>query len=330
MTPATPGSNMAAEIAEAAGVFKTTASADWSARLAPLGLTNLRALYTIARGSSDAAATVLAYEFMRHLRVPVTSLPPSIFSLGAGVDLTGTATLLISQSGGSDDLVMSARGAARRGAKVLAITNTPGSPVEAEAHVTLPIGAGEEKAVPATKTVIGSVAAGMALLSVLVPSYDPAAAVAAFPDAPDPVTSDAVRAFLLRARHLFVIGRDTGYGAAQEIALKVKETCAIHAEAYSASEVLHGPLQLATKRLSVLILDTGTEATQASLDAAQARFSDIGCDSLRLAPDAAHQTPASAAALLLLRCYPAILDAGLALGLNPDAPSTLRKVTQTT
>ena len=61
----------------------------------------------------------------------------------------------------------------------------------------------------------------------------------------------AIRAALLRSPHVYVIGRDTGYGAAHEIALKLKECCAVHAEAYSASEVLHGPLQLVTKPLTV-------------------------------------------------------------------------------
>ena len=80
---------------------------------------------------------------------------------------------------------------------------------------------------------------------------------------------------LTAASHVYVIGRDTGLGAAQELALKIKETCALHAEAYSSSEVLHGPLQLATKPLLVLILDTGQADVQDSLDMAEARFRAI-------------------------------------------------------
>ena len=51
-----------------------------------------------------------------------------------------------------------------------------------------------------------------------------------------------LQSVLLRSRHIYVIGRDTGYGAACEVALKLKECCVLHAEAYSSFEVLHGPL----------------------------------------------------------------------------------------
>ena len=130
-----------------------------------------------------------------------------------------------------------------------------------------------------------------------------------------------------------MIGRDTGYGAAQEVALKLKETCALHAEAYSASEVLHGPLQLVTKPLLVLILDTGVPEIQDSLDIAEARFLAAGGAVHRLRPSdvgVVGVTPAAAAAVLLVLLYPVILATALALGFDPDRPATLSKVTQTT
>ena len=332
MAETLPGHFMATEAAEALGVF--CRAARQSVDGAPLA--EARAVYTVARGSSDAAANILSYEMMRELGVPVTSLPPSVFSVGAGVDLEGAAALVVSQSGASDDLVRSARGARGRGAKVVAITNQPDSPVEGEAEVCVPIGAGPERAVPATKTVIGAIAAGMALLGGAKPAYKARAeADCATLTALDPRHPRAteMRAALLRARHVYVIGRDTGYGAAHEVALKIKECCALHAEHYSASEVLHGPLQLATNPLLVLMLDTGQADVQPSLDEAEARFRKTGCEVLRIAPadvGAEALTPAGAAALLLAMMYPVILDTALALGLNPDAPATLSKVTQTT
>jgi glucosamine--fructose-6-phosphate aminotransferase (isomerizing) len=295
---------------------------------------DLRAFYPIARGSSDAAANILSYEFMRVLRVPVTSLPPSVFSIGAGVQLEGTAALMVSQSGASEDLVRSAKGARAKGAQVLAITNQPDSPVEQASDITVRIGAGPENAVPATKTVVGSIAAGMAILAGLDSDYDAAGSAKALEVAPQslPKAQD-LRAAFLRARSIYVIGRDTGFGAAHEVALKLKECCALHAEAYSSSEVLHGPLQLATNPLMVLILDTGRADMQDSLDQAEARFSAVGCDVHRLRVTElidAPLTPAAAAAYLLALIYPVILETALALGLNPDAPETLSKVTQTT
>ncbi|NCT11801.1 MAG: SIS domain-containing protein [Rhodobacterales bacterium] len=331
------GALMAAEIAQAPGVFARAAAADHTAALAPLALGDRRAVYTVARGSSDAAANILSYEIMRETGLPVTSLPPSVFSLGAGVALDGAAVLVISQSGASEDLVRSATGARARGAAVVAITNAPGSAVEAAADVTLPIGAGPELAVPATKSVIGSIAAGMALLGAMVPAYAPrarasAAVIGALGDVAHPQAGALVSA-LLRAQHVYVIGRDTGYGAAQEVALKIKETCAIHAEAYSSSEVLHGPLQLVTKPLLILILDTGMPLVQDSLDTAEARFRAAGGAVQRLRPadvGAEGLTPAAAAALLLTLVYPVILAVAVALGHDPDRPATLSKVTQTT
>ncbi len=331
---ASPGRHMAAEIGEAPGVF-ARAVAGGAGNAAAL-LAGRRAIYTIARGSSDAAANILSYEIMRETGLPVTSLPPSVFSLGAGVDLTGTVALVISQSGGSDDLIRSAAGAKARGAAVVAITNVPGSGVEQAAGLTVPIGAGEERAVPATKTVVGAVGAGMSLLAAIAPHYAARATasariVAEVGGRPHPRTAQ-VQDALTSARHVYVVGRDTGFGAAHEIALKLKECCAIHAEAYSASEVLHGPLQLATNPLTVLMLDTGSAHIQASLDEAEARFGAAGQDVLRLrvadVTDGA-LTPAAAAALMLCLTYPIVLGVARALGHDPDAPSTLAKVTVT-
>jgi len=331
------GSHMAAEIEQALGVFSKAARQDVAGAVAATGLPNARAFYTVARGSSDAAANILSYEFMRVLGRPVTSLPPSVFSLGEGVDMTGAAAIAISQSGASDDLVRTVKGIRARGGSVVAITNQTGSSVEAEAQVTLPIGAGPELAVPATKTVIGSVAAGLALLAAISPDYRAdldrtIATIEAVTDATHPHQAQITSA-LLRAQHVYVIGRGAGFGAAHEVALKIKETCAIHAEAYSSSEVLHGPLQLVSRPLMVLMLDTGQDRVQASLDTAEARFRSSGATVWRVRPSdvgADGLTPAGAAALLLRLVYPVILATAIALGHDPDAPSPLSKVTQTT
>ncbi len=334
MTDLSPdaGQHMAREIAEAPGVFATSVAQPVTLP----DLSHLRAIYTVARGSSDAAANILSYELMRETHLPVTSLPPSIFSLGEGVRLANSAVLVVSQSGASDDLVRSARGAKSAGATVLALTNAPGSPVEAEAHTTLRIGAGPELAVPATKSVVGAVAAGMALIAALAPAYAPRAIASAAGltglQGKQLPQQKAILAALLRASHVYVIGRDTGFGAAQELALKLKECCALHAEAYSSSEVLHGPLQLVTNPLLILILDTEQPDVQPSLDTAEARFEAAGGTTFRLRPSdagATSLTPAAAAAALLCLTYPLALQTALALGHDPDRPATLSKVTQT-
>ena len=330
-----PGQHMAAEIAQAPGVFAATAQKDQSITLILDVIRIKSALYTVARGSSDAAANILSYEFMRELGRPVTSLPPSIFSLGGSVAMDHAVAIVISQSGASQDLVRSASGIRDRGGLVLAITNVPGSAVELVADATLRIGAGPELAVPATKSVIGSIAVGIALLAQLKPGYDAAASGAIFAGLVGLThpQSGALTHALTQAQHVYVIGRDTGFGAAHEVALKLKECCALHAEAYSSSEVLHGPLQLVTKPLLILILDTGSPEIQDSLNTAEARFRAAGGTVFRIRPDDLGVTgllPAAAAALLLCLMYPVILATALALGHDPDRPATLSKVTQTT
>lgn len=327
-----PGQHMQDEIAECPGVFAAAVGQP----VALPDLSTLRAFYTLARGSSDAAANILSYEIMRETGLPATSLPPSVFSLGGRVALAGSALLVVSQSGASPDLVRSANGARAAGALVVGLVNAEQSPVEAAADLTLRIGAGPELAVPATKSVVGAIGAGIALLSRLAPGYGARAkasaetigrlAGAAIPQA------DAVLAALVAAQHVYVIGRDTGFGAAQELALKLKECCALHAEAYSASEVLHGPLQLVTNPLVILILDTEQPDVQESLDTAEARFRERGGTVFRLRPSsvgARELTPAAAAAALLCLTYPLALAAALRLGHDPDRPATLSKVTET-
>lgn len=328
-----PGQLMASEAAEAAGVFARATRADHRGALAPLALGDKRAFYTVARGSSDAAANILAYVAMRRLGVPVTSLPPSVFSVWDGVKMEGAAGLVLSQSGASRDLVMATRGMREQGAATLAITNVEASDVEAEAHVTLRIGAGPERAVPATKSVIGTIGVGMAMLAAIRPEYRDTVLAAGEAMERLAVTPGArLTEDLAASKNVFVIGRGTGFGTAHEVALKLKETCAIHAEAYSASEVLHGPLQLATKELFVLLLDTGEPETQASLDKSEARFGEIGARVHRIRPDVPDlgaTCPGGAAAMLLAMLYPVIHATALALGQDPDAPKALSKVTQT-
>lgn len=333
----TAGRHMAEEFREAPAVFSRAVRRALDANKIVAEFAQVRAYYTVARGSSDAAANILSYEFMRETGRPTTSLPPSVFSIGSGIDLTGAGVLVISQSGASDDLVKSTAGAKSCGAVVVGITNVENSPVEAAADAIFPIGAGVENAIPATKTVIGSIAAGMAVLSYLCPTYRAACETAArafdnlSPEARHPITNDIIPA-LLKADTVYVIGRGVGLGAAQEVALKLKETCALHAEAFSASEVLHGPLQLVAKPMTVLILDTGDQISNESLDTAETRFKESGANVFRIASEdmgVGPLAPAAAAAVLLFSCYPIVLEVALALGLDPDRPDKLAKVTRT-
>lgn len=324
---------MRAEINEAPARFIAMLARDLSGQIPR----PTRAIYTVARGSSDAAANILSYEFMRELAVPATTLPPSVFSLGSGVALEGSTGLVISQSGASSDLVKACAGMKAQGAEVIVITNTDGSPASKIADVSIDMAAGPELAIPATKSVICTIAAGMAMLTATKPAYKTQAklAAAAMAEAEGQTLRDqpALERALSSSESVYVIGRGCGFGAAHEIALKFKECAALHAEAYSASEVLHGPLQLATKPLTVLILDTGEAAIQESLDIAEARFKAINAPvfRVRMADIGVENqpSPAGAAAVLLYALYPVVHNVTLAKGMDPDTPETLAKITDT-
>ncbi|MEE9386982.1 MAG: SIS domain-containing protein [Paracoccaceae bacterium] len=331
-----PGALMYSEIKEAPEKFATIVQHDFSAAVAPLGLPDTRAIYTIARGSSDAAANILSYEYMAHLKLPVTSLPPSAFSLQDGVAMANATGLVVSQSGASSDLLKACDGIGYNGGKTLVLTNTAGSPASQIADVTIDMGAGPELAIPATKSVICTIGAGMAVLAATKPQYQQtcaqaAAAMLAIKDTSLPEQAKLEHA-LAGSDSIYVIGRGCGYGAAQEIALKLKETAALHAEAFSASEVLHGPLQLATKPLTVLILDTGEASTQDSLNIAQARFEAVNAQVFRFSPadlGVQNVAPPAAAALLLYALYFVVHNVTITLDLDPDTPETLAKITDT-
>lgn len=299
----------------------------------------IRAIYTIARGSSDAAATVFNYEAMAQLGLPATTLPPSVFSLGPGLDLRGSLVVLMSQSGGSTDLIASAEGAMKGGARVVAITNVDHSDVEKHAHHRLPILAGPELAVPATKSVVGAISAGISLLAALSESFaqkhSGALDTLRLSQLGHLENSDRVVSAISEAKHIYVIGRKQMLGAAQEVALKIKECCCIHAESYSASEVIHGPLQLSGPQLLVLILDDGDAILQPGLDSTEASFTGAGAHVIRLRTEmskikGSHPCGSLLAADMLIGLYPHILEAALRIGADPDRPNLLNKVTRTT
>lgn len=330
------GAIMRSEIIEAPEKFTAMVRRNLGTLPSSVDLANTRAIYTIARGSSDAAANVIAYEFMRELGKPVTTLPPSVFSLGSGVDMTDATGLVISQSGASSDLVKACAGTKERGGNTVVLTNTDGSPASKIADITIDIGAGTELAIPATKSVICTIAAGMALLAAVKPEYakncEDAAQAMEIAQGKDLPNQKALEEALIAADSVYVIGRGCGFGAAHEIALKLKECAALHAEAYSSSEVLHGPLQLATKPLTVVILDTGEADTQESLDIAQARLGKAGAKVFRFRTSdmgVGSVTPATASAILLYAFYAVVHDVTVAQGMDPDTPETLAKITDT-
>jgi glucosamine--fructose-6-phosphate aminotransferase (isomerizing) len=298
-------------------------------------------IMTGARGSSDHAATFAKYVFETRLGIATASAAPSVSSLyGASQNLSGVLFLAISQSGRSPDLLQQAEAARTAGATVVALVNDTDSPLAASAEFVVPLRAGEERSVAATKSYIASLTAILHVTARW--NRDPRLAKA-LADLPTVLrtawTQDwsEVVELLADARNLFVIGRGLGLGIAQEAALKLKETCGLHAEAFSAAEVMHGPMTLVTAGFPVLAF-TQADETRAGLMRMVEEFRARGAPVLVAEPGDAQPghlhvpaigDPACTPVLAIQSFYRVVNTLALRRGRDPDAPPNLRKVTET-
>ncbi|MBC8022152.1 MAG: SIS domain-containing protein, partial [Burkholderiales bacterium] len=300
-----------------------------------------RAVVTCARGSSDHAATFAKYLFETRLGVLTASAAPSVSSVyGARQDLRDCLFLAISQSGRSPDLVAAARSAREAGALVVAAVNDESSPLAQLADFKLPLCAGEEKSVAATKSYVASLAALVHLASEWSRDERLRSALGRLPGNLDSAWnldwSAAVQA-LAPVTHLYVIARGIGLGVAQEAALKCKETCGLHAEAFSSAEVRHGPQALLRERFPALVFCQDDE-TRAGTEGLARELSERGVPIFvagsadaragRLLPAVASH-PVIEPILLAQSFYRFANALAIARGLDPDDPPHLRKVTET-
>jgi len=293
---------------------------------------------TCARGSSDHAATYGKYLLETMIGLPVASVAPSTASVyGALVQASGALCLAISQSGRSPDLLASVTAYKGAGAFVIALVNDEGSPLAALADEVLPLCAGPERSVAATKSYIASLAVQAALVAAW--SND-GALERRLSDLPGAMSRafdldwSAVVEPLLIARNLFVLGRGYSLAIAQEAALKFKETCGLHAEAFSAAEVRHGPMAIVGKGFPVLGFAT-SDATGDDVRAAAALFAERGAVTMLADPKvdgllaAITADPVLEPLLMIQSFYRFVNMLAVGRGIDPDAPPHLKKVTET-
>jgi len=296
-----------------------------------------RAVVTCARGSSDHAATFAKYLIETRIGILVASAAPSVSSVyAARQNLRDTLFLAISQSGRSPDIVAAARAAREGGALVVAAVNDESSPLATAAEFTLPLCAGEEKSVAATKSYVASLAALVQLAAEWSKDSVLRAALAKLPADLERAWSldwsGAVEAFA-RVDGLFVIARGLGLGVAQEAALKCKETCGLHAEAFSSAEVRHGPQALLRERFPVLVFCQDDEA-RSGTEALARELADRGVP-VWMAGGERGNLPAIAShpvlePILMAESFYRMANAlAIARGHDPDDPPHLRKVTET-
>jgi len=257
---------------------------------------------TCARGSSAHAATFGKYLIERHFGIAVAAAAPSITTIyRQRLRLADQLFLAVSQSGKSGDLIELAAAARESGAVTACITNDAESELAQASEFVLPMAAGPELSIPATKTFITSLTA------------------------------------LSGASSLVTIGRGPTLAIAREAALKLKETSDLHAEAFSSAEFLHGPVALVTPRYPVLMFAPTDAAAQGMARLAD----DLRAKGAQLFTTASEDaTPDRLAALtpdhpeidpicLVQSFYAMVVHVAAARGTNADQPRHLRKVTRT-
>lgn len=306
---------------------------------------------TIGRGSSDHACTFAKYLCETKLGLITASAAPSTVTVyHADLNFDHALVIGISQSGQSPDICAMMDAARRKGATTVALVNVADSPLARSAEFVIPLCAGEEKAVAATKSYIAALTALVHFIAVMTGSAELQRACAQLPQAMENATSGLVwREFgecFRSIHHTLIIGRGYGFPIAQEIALKFKETAAIQAEAFSAAELLHGPLALIKHDHPYLLL-AQDDATLPEVLALALRIKELGGKSMLVLPEnrvdslelarcttSSLTLPATLDAIFnpivaVQALYLLIADLAVARGYNPDSPANLKKVTET-
>ena len=291
-----------------------------------------RGFVIAARGSSDNAALYAKYLFGVRNSALVALAAPSLFTHYARPPrLDGQCVIGISQSGESPDVIAVVEGARKQGCVTLAITNATDSRLARAAELVLPMEAGPELSVPASKTYTASLLA-MALISQAVdPDRDFGAALAAVPQAiartleRDDELSTMVPGLL--GPRAVVLGRGFNFSTAEEIALKLSETSYVLARAWSVADFEHGPIAIMEAGLPVVIVDGGG-LVASDLASIRSRLEAKGCSVLHLVDASGlpeELTPIPLAVLGQLLAH----QVAQARGFDPDRPRSIQKITRT-
>jgi glucosamine--fructose-6-phosphate aminotransferase (isomerizing) len=296
---------------------------------------------TCARGSSAHAAAFAKHLIERYVGLPVAPAAPSIASIyGGALQLNNQLVLAISQSGRSDDLLALTESAKRTGALCVAVVNATDSPLAKMCDIVIPICAGPELSVAATKTFIATATALARLTAHWADDAELAAAIGRLPSRlADAATLDwsAAVSALSDAKSLVTIGRGSTLAIAREAALKLKETCNLHAEAFSGAEFLHGPVSLVSDRYPVLMfMPTDAAAPGMRQLAGELRgkgtalfVAEPGVATATRLPALPPDQPEADAICLIQSFYAMAVQLATRLDIDVDRPRHLSKVTST-
>jgi glucosamine--fructose-6-phosphate aminotransferase (isomerizing) len=290
------------------------------------------------RGSSGHAGVFLRYLIETRLRLPVSASAPSVITaFRTPLKLRNALFIVISQSGRSPDLVAATISARAAGARTVAITNATSSPVSAAAEFVIPIEAAAEHSVAATKTVIGSMAAGGEFIAELAEDDALRSALGRLPERLDrALTLDwsEISDDIAKASAVFVAARGLALGSAREIALKLSEILRLPAIGVSAAELQHGPRAALSARTPVVMMRIGDE-TAGTVDALANELREQKI-ALHLCggphgslPWLGEDDPVTDPITMLVPAYRMIEQTARARGFDPDRPPRLSKITET-
>ena len=303
---------------------------------------------TVARGSSDHAATFAKYLFETQLGLTTASSAPSVVTLyHSRQKLRNCLVMALSQSGESPDICEVMESARKQGAITVGLVNREGSQLAKIVEYVLPLWAGEEKAVAATKSYIATIAALLQGCAIAAENTHLLSCLERLPDLLQAACqmdwSSAIK-ILEPRQDLLVVGRGFGFPIALEAALKCKETAVLHAEAFSSAEIQHGPLALVQRDFPVLLFCQDDVTFSANIKLVN-RLHALGGRVLLALPAnlAATELPDEVTRLPLPASIHGIIDpltaiqafylmvAELAVlrGYNPDQPANLQKITRT-
>ena len=300
--------------------------------------TRPRIVVFCGRGSSGHVGVYLRYLFEARLGLLASAAAPSVVTAyRRPPEMRDALFVVVSQSGRSPDLVNATQVARKHGALTLAIVNDQDSPTAAASELVLPIGAGAEHSVAATKTVVLSMIAGAQLVAALARDDDLVAGLGQLPlrlsralDCDWSTWADSAA----RAAAAFVVGRGYGLGCVREIALKVAEILRVPTLGHSAAELRHGPRASISPSTPVLVLRQNDEAATAiddlvkDLNDANETLFVAGGPAGTL-PWIGDGHPVYDPVLMLVPAYRAIEAVARRRGFDPDNPPHLSKVTKT-
>ena len=326
---------MAAEAAQTPHVIASQLEANQSVcreLVASLTDFNPRMIMIIGRGSSDHAGVFAKYLFEVEMGLPVCAAAPSVSGVyQRQLRLDNTLAIVISQSGRSPDILKQAESAKAGGAFTVALVNDETSPLAELADAVLPIRAGEEKAVAATKSYLATLSALLQLCAIWSNNTRLQKALLDLPDALKGAIASQRQLktnTLINVNNAVVLGRGFGYAVGREVALKLKEVLSIHAEAFSSAEFIHGPVTLVERKLHIVDLHIEDESAPFHKDI----IADVESRGASLQTIFSGNTtlhPRLQPLLVLQRFYLDIEAIAVELGYDPDQPPGLNKVTKT-